>query len=139
MAKKLDEQTIEAVRVLTDAVRFERVPGLVEFNVLEGALAAVINEPTQESLTAAAAMFKTIEPSLQERVARRAKSMAQSVVAERRALAIAAPSLRQTAPDEKADVRAASAPKQSATPFLSVLNGGTRRRSDGLDGSGPKR
>ena len=57
MPTLLDDLTVEAVHILADAVRRERVPGIVEFGVLDRALTAVAVEPTRENLTVADGVF----------------------------------------------------------------------------------
>lgn len=125
MPTPLDDLTVEAVRVLTDAVRRERVPGIVEFGVLERALSAVTVEPTRENLTVADSVFDTLDSSLQQSIADRAIVIARDVVAERHApVTLEVTPVRAPSPPEQAPATSAKPAGQRAglTPLLSALN-----------------
>lgn len=113
----LDAETIEAIQVFTDAVRRERVPGVVEFRQLERALEMAIVQGTSEHLTEAASVFHALDHDLRARIVNRARTMAQAVV-ERRHTAAAPP------PAAATPLAAGQRPPlaQNASPFLAALN-----------------
>ena len=120
----LDRETVEAIHVLTDAVRRERVPGVVEFGQLERALEQASRQATEEHLAEAASAFHALDGDFQTRILMRAQTLARAVVEQRRAPAAAAapesPTLAPT-PAPKAPAPRASR-VQGASPFLAALN-----------------
>jgi hypothetical protein len=121
----LDHETVEAIKVLTDAVRRERVPGVVEFGQLERALEQAARQATEEHLAEAASAFHALDGDFQTRIVSRAQTLAHTVVEQRRAPAAAAPEspvpLPAPAPAPKSAVPRSSR-VQGASPFLAALN-----------------
>lgn len=113
MSKKDDPELLNAVQVLADAVRRERIPGVVEFRQLEDALKDIAAEPSENSWATADAAFNALDPDLRQRVADRAQQLAYKEAKARRGDEAAAP-----APSAK------PAPKPAASPFLTALNRG---------------
>lgn len=139
MPNRDDPELLNAVQVLTDAVRRERIPGVVEFRQLEDALKEISAEPTDNCWAAADAAFNALDPDLRQRVADRAQQLAYKEAKTRRsdlglgtaavATAAAAPVVATmtdtTAPmTGGAPPPAKPAPKGGASPFLSALNRG---------------
>lgn len=123
MPTLLDDLTVEAVHILADAVRRERVPGIVEFGVLDRALTAVAVEPTRENLTVADGVFDTLDPSLQQQIADRAIVLAKDMVAERHAPVTFEPLVHgaKTSQCDMPEIKP-ERPKSGLTPFLSAVN-----------------
>lgn len=123
----LDREMVEAIHVLTDAVRRERVPGVVEFRQIERALEQAAEQATQEHLAEAASAFHALDGDFQTRIISRAQTLARIVVEQRHAPAAAAMA-SVTAPPESALAPATpQAPPragrvQGASPFLAALN-----------------
>lgn len=115
----LDRETVEAIHVLTDAVRRERVPGVVEFGQLERALEQAARQATEEHLAEAASAFHALDGDFQTRIVSRAETLAHIVVEQRRASA--APESPEPVPAPKAAVPRSSR-MQGASPFLAALN-----------------
>lgn len=113
----LDAETMEAIQVFTDAVRRERVPGVVEFRQLERALEMAIVQGTSEHLNEAASVFHALDRDLRSRIVNRARAMAQAVV-DRRHGGAAPP------PDGGVPLTPGQRPPlaQNASPFLAALN-----------------
>lgn len=84
MAIPNDERTSEAIEILRDAVKTERVPGVVEFGLLDRALAAVREAPTEANLALADAAFRALAEGVRLRVADRALADARFVAEERK-------------------------------------------------------
>jgi hypothetical protein len=137
MPNRDDPELLNAVQVLTDAVRRERIPGVVEFRQLEDALKEISVEPTDNCWAAADAAFKALDPDLRQRVADRAQQLAYKEAKTRRsdlglgtaAAAPPAPSPTTTTATTTpmtgdAPPPAKQAPKAGASPFLSALNRG---------------
>lgn len=109
----LDPETVEAIRLLADAVRRERVPGIIEFRQLERALEQALAQGTEERLAEASSVFHTLDGDFRTRIVARARTLAQAVVEQRHA---ATAELPPPAPP-------AAAPRaQGASPFLAALN-----------------
>ncbi|WP_448189741.1 hypothetical protein [Azospirillum sp. sgz301742] len=118
----LDRETVEAIQVLTDAVRRERVPGVVEFRQLERALEQAAEQATEEHLAEAASAFRALDGDFQTRIITRAHTLARTVVEQRHAPAAAS----ETPAAAPASAPKAPAPRasrvQGASPFLAALN-----------------
>lgn len=138
MPNKDDPDLLNAVQVLADAVRRERIPGVVEFRQLEDALKEITAEPSDFRWATADAAFNALDPDLRQRVADRAQQLAYKEAKTRRQ---ATPSLGAptqspappppAAPNPGAQSAAAKPPpaapppkKPSASPFLNALNRG---------------
>lgn len=74
----------DAIRVLADAVHRERVPGIVEFHLLERALETATVTPTTENMALAAAAFHALDPDFRQRIIERARSLARAMADQRR-------------------------------------------------------
>jgi hypothetical protein len=114
----LDAETVEAIQVLTDAVRRERVPGVIEFRQLERALEEAVAQGTGERLAEAASVFHAMDGDFRTRIVARARALAQAMVDKRHA---APPEPRSQEPPP---LTAGQRPPQSpgASPFLAALN-----------------
>lgn len=114
----LDPETVEAIRVLTDAVRRERVPGVIEFRQLERALEQAVAQGTGEHLAEAASVFHALDGDFRTRIVARARALAQAVVDKRRSAAATVPA------DGEPPLAAGPRPPlaQNASPFLAALN-----------------
>lgn len=75
--------TDDAIRVLAEAVHCERVPGIVEFRLLERALETAVVTPTAENLALAAAAFDALDHDFRQRIIDRAHGLAQAAVGQR--------------------------------------------------------
>lgn len=119
----LDAETVEAIQVLTDAVRRERVPGVIEFRQLERALEEAVAQGTEEHLAEAASVFHAMDGDFRTRIVARARALAQSVV-EKRHAAPAEPRPPEPRSPEPPPLTAGPRPPQSpgASPFLAALN-----------------
>jgi len=84
MAKPLDESTLEACRILADAVRRERVSGVVEFIQLERSLGIAIEERTQSALATADDVFRALDQDVRKTIAGTALGIAQATVKKSR-------------------------------------------------------
>lgn len=130
MPAKDDPDLLNAVQVLADAVRRERIPGVVEFRQLEDALKEIASEPSDNRWATADAAFNALDPDLRQRVADRAQQLAYKEAKTRRsAPAESAPPLNAPAPNPAAQSAPAKQPppapkKPSASPFLNALNRG---------------
>ncbi len=124
----LDRETVEAIQILADAVRRERVPGVVEFRQLERALEQAAEQATEEPLAEAASVFQTLDGDLQARIAASAQTLAQTVVEQRATPAVEEPPA-EAAPETEAAPKPVQKPAvprsgrvQGASPFLAALN-----------------
>ncbi|HYD68202.1 hypothetical protein [Azospirillum sp.] len=115
MSLKPEDTTEDALRVLADAVHRERVPGIVEFRLLEHALETATVTPTAENLALAAAAFDALDHDFRQRIIDRAHGLAHAVADQRRTT---------TKPDPG---RPARSPQGLASPLLAALNQGRRR------------
>ncbi|HRJ60398.1 MAG TPA: hypothetical protein PKZ99_04375, partial [Azospirillaceae bacterium] len=84
MPNKDDPDLLNAVQVLADAVRRERIPGVVEFRQLEDALKEIASEPSDFRWATADAAFNALDPDLRQRVADRAQQLAYKEAKTRR-------------------------------------------------------
>lgn len=84
MIRDDDPDTMSALQVLTDAVRRERIPGVVEFRQLEDALKDVATDPSGTRWASADAAFNALEPDIRQRVADRANQLAVKEAENRR-------------------------------------------------------
>jgi len=84
MAKATDGRTSEAIDILRDAVKTERVPGVVEFGILDRALSAARAAPTEANMALADAAFRALDEGVRLRVVDRALADARVVVEERK-------------------------------------------------------
>lgn len=114
---------MEAIRLLTDAVKTERIPGIVEFRLLERALEEVARNPTTTLLAHASAAFRALDRDHQILVVKRAEAMAHRAADLRR--------MTNFTMDGAHGKPAPRQPRQkkSASPFLSALNGNPRGRA----------
>lgn len=138
MLHKDDPELLNAVQVLADAVRRERIPGVVEFRQLEDALKEIGAEPDDTRWATADAAFNALDPDLRQRVADRAQQLAYKEAKVRRegvgpvaAKPPAAAPVPASAAAPAADATTASpttkqqtTQKTGASPFLSALNRG---------------
>lgn len=126
MIRDDDPDTLSALQVLTDAVRRERIPGVVEFRQLEDALKDVATDPTGNRWASADAAFNALEPDLRQRVADRANQLAVKEAENRRRGMGASPAvtggvpLSALADDIKRQKAAMATAKQPATGFENV-------------------
>lgn len=120
MPTKNDPEMLNAVQVLADAVRRERIPGVVEFRQLEDALKDIAAKPTENSWATADAAFNALDPDLRQRVADRAQQLAYKEAKIRRN-GDGAQAENAAAADPAAK---AAAPSKSASPLLGALNRG---------------
>ena len=111
----LDAETVKALEVLTDAVRRERVPGVVEFRQLERALEHALIQGSGEHLAEAASVFHAMDSDFRTRIVNRARALAQAVVDKRRTDAPATP-------EPPSPAAGAHRPQSGASPFLAALN-----------------
>lgn len=116
-----DDNMVEAIRLLTDAVKTERIPGIVEFRLLERALEEVARNPTTTLLAHASAAFRALDRDHQILVMKRAEAMAHRAADLRRMTNFSLESVHPK-PHHRPPK-----PKQAASPFLSALNGPPRR------------
>ncbi len=130
----LDRETVEAIQILTDAVRRERVPGMVEFRQLERALEQAAEQATEEQLAEAASVFQTLDGDFQARIAASAQALAQTVVEQRGTAAVEEPPA-EAAPEPEAAPKPVQKPAvprsgrvQGPSPFLAALNQSRPRR-----------
>jgi hypothetical protein len=84
MALPLDAPTIDACRILADAVRRERVPDEAAFRRLERSLVVVITQKTDAALAAADGAFRALDGGVRATIAGTAIDLAQTVAEERR-------------------------------------------------------
>lgn len=133
MPKKDDPALLNAVQVLADAVRRERIPGVVEFRQLEDALKEIASEPSDNRWATADAAFNALDPDLRQRVADRAQQLAYKEAKTRRSATppLSAPAQSPPATNTGAQSAPAKQPapppppkKASASPFLNALNRG---------------
>lgn len=126
MSTKNEAEMIEAINVLTDAVRRERIPGVVEFRQLEDALKEIAADPSKSRWATADAAFNALDPDLRQRVADRAQQLAHKEAKTKRGGDAAKAGAKSAPPaDEPPNKTAAKpAPKASASPFLNALNRG---------------
>lgn len=133
MPAKDDPDLLNAVQVLADAVRRERIPGVVEFRQLEDALKEIASEPSDNRWATADAAFNALDPDLRQRVADRAQQLAYKEAKTRRAATppLSAPAQSPPATNTGAQSAPAKQPapppapkKPSASPFLNALNRG---------------
>lgn len=130
MPKKDDPALLSAVQVLADAVRRERIPGVVEFRQLEDALKEIASEPSDNRWATADAAFNALDPDLRQRVADRAQQLAYKEAKTRRsAPAESVPAQKPPPPNPAAQSAPVQQPppapkKPSASPFLNALNRG---------------
>lgn len=134
MPHKDDPDLLNAVQVLADAVRRERIPGVVEFRQLEDALKDIGEEPNDVRWATADAAFNALDPDLRQRVADRAQQLAYKEAKVRRegvGPVVAKPSAPAppaadavTAPVTKQQTTQPTTQKTGASPFLSALNRG---------------
>lgn len=126
MPKKNDQELLNAVQVLADAVRRERIPGVVEFRQLEDALKEIAAEPSDNRWATADAAFNALDPDLRQRVADRAQQLAYKEAKTRRGTA--EPAATQSSTVKPAPAPAPPPPpaakKPAASPFLNALNRG---------------
>ncbi|HYH39385.1 MAG TPA: hypothetical protein VD860_14275 [Azospirillum sp.] len=108
----LDAEMVEAIRVLTDAVRRERVPGVIEFRQLERALEEAVAQGTEEHLAEAASVFHALDGDFRTRIVNRARALAQAVVDKRHGAPSEPPLTAGPRPQ----------PSAGASPFLAALN-----------------
>lgn len=73
---QFDQQGLRAIRVLAEAVRRERVPGVVGFRLLTGFLEKAIDDSSDEELELASAAFDALDVELRRRIADRALVLA---------------------------------------------------------------
>ena len=116
----LDREMVEAIQVLADAVRRERVPGVIEFRQLERALEHALAQGTEEHLTEAASVFHALDDDFRGRIIARARALAQAVVDQRHAGTAERPQPAPPAPPLTAGPRPPRT--QGASPFLAALN-----------------
>lgn len=132
MPHKDDPDLLNAVQVLADAVRRERIPGVVEFRQLEDALKEIGEDPNDIRWATADAAFNALDPDLRQRVADRAQQLAYKEAKVRRegvGPVVAKPPAATTAaaaaaPVTKQQTTQPTAQKTGASPFLSALNRG---------------
>jgi len=86
MAIATDESTSEAIDILRDAVKAERVPGVVEFGILDRALSAARAAPTEANMALADAAFRALDEGVRLRVVDRALADARVVAEERKGI-----------------------------------------------------
>lgn len=79
-----DESTSEAIEILREAAKSERVPGVLEFGILDRALVAARDNPTEANMALADAAFRALDEMVRLRVADRALADAHVVAHERR-------------------------------------------------------
>ena len=127
MPISFDDTMVEAIRLLTDAVKTERVPGIVEFRLLERALEEVSRNPTTTLLAHASAAFRALDRDHQILVMNRAEAMAHREAALRRVTNFTLDSRDPRPPHRTPKPK----PKQAASPFLSALNGPPRQGRSG--------
>lgn len=120
MPTPFDDNMVEAIRLLTDAVKTERVPGIVEFRLLERALEEVARNPTTTLLAHASAAFRALDRDHQIQVMKRAEAMAHRAADLRRMTNFTLDGVHPRPPHH------APKPKAAASPFLSALNGPPR-------------
>ncbi|NYZ11257.1 hypothetical protein HL658_01740 [Azospirillum sp. RWY-5-1] len=125
MPTPFDDTMVEAIRLLTDAVKTERVPGIVEFRLLERALEEVARNPTTTLLAHASAAFRALDRDHQILVMKRAETMAHRSADLRRMTNFTLEGAHPRPPHR------APKPKQAASPFLSALNGPPHRERSG--------
>lgn len=114
----LDDSNAHAVRVLAEAVRRERVPGIVEFVILADALNRALANDDLDELERGSNAFHALDPEYRRRIADRAQILART---EPR---ISAETLRATDPALRAVKPGRVSPPRSASGFLSALNHG---------------
>lgn len=128
MPKNDDPDLLNAVQVLADAVRRERIPGVVEFRQLEDALKEIAVEPSEDGWATAGAAFNALDPDLRQRVADRAQQLAYKEAKTRRGEAAPPAAMNPAANNPPAPQPAAPTPaapkKPAASPFLNALNRG---------------
>lgn len=120
----LDREMVEAIQVLADAVRRERVPGVIEFRQLERALEQAVAQGTEEHLAEAASVFHTLDDDFRTRIVARARTLAQAVVDQRHAVTAELPPPHEPALLKDGPLKAGPRPprSQAASPFLAALN-----------------
>ena len=131
MPKNDDPDLLNAVQVLADAVRRERIPGVVEVRKLEDALKEIAVDPSENGWATAGAAFNALDPDLRQRVADRAQQLAYKEAKTRRGEA-AAPAAASPAANASPAAKSPPAPpppapppkKPAASPFLAALNRG---------------
>ncbi|NYZ16446.1 hypothetical protein HL658_28215 [Azospirillum sp. RWY-5-1] len=104
---QFDQQGLRAIRVLAEAVRRERVPGVVEFRLLTGFLEKAIDDSSDEELDLASAAFDALDVEFRRRIADRALVLADQERGDR-------PTIDRSPPPPR---RA-----KAATGFLTALN-----------------
>ncbi len=141
-----DTSTRDAIRLLADAVRRERVPGVLEFRQLEAALAEAADNPTDDRIGRATAAFRALDRDFRQRVINRAREMAHAVADLRKSARLSAamdrmvprshepgapqppPGLFPTRPATTPAANPAQHPIAAGSSFLSALNGAPFRR-----------
>jgi len=126
------DTTPNAIRVLADAVHRERVPGIVEFRLLERALETAAVTPTAENLTLAKAAFDALDHDFRHRIIDHAHRLARDVAEQRRSGvpdpamaaaidAVVRPAVPAQTPTADCD------PHRHASPLRAALNQGRSR------------
>lgn len=118
MAQDRDQDTSHAARVMADAVRVERIPGVIEFGILERALIDIAENPTDETISLAESVFQVLERDIRRRITDRALAIAHTVANERTGRAAREPVTTEPA----APRRDQRAPARTPSGLLSVLN-----------------
>lgn len=142
MPGTLDRETMEAVGVLAKAVDQARIPGVLEFRMLAGALRKALDSHREEDLIVAAAIFEALDSGFRSQIVERAWSEAESFVKAHAhpdtPLPAAAGDGDLLRPKPRSDdtARPIQTPRvppkarpRSATSFLAALNGGSRPKS----------
>lgn len=104
--EQFDQQGLRAIQVFAEAVRRERVPGVVEFRLLASFLEKAMDETSGEELELASAAFDALDVEFRRRIADRALVLADQERGDRPAVTLA-PKPR---------------PPKGATGFLTALN-----------------
>lgn len=109
----LDHDTLQAVGVLARAVEQARVPGVLEFRLLSGALNRTLESRSEQDLRDSERIFQTIDRDYRARIVQKADTLARAEASAARGEAAAVP------PPGGGLGKA----MRSATGFLSALNG----------------
>ncbi len=115
----LDQDHLQAIRILAQAVEQVRVPGLLEFRLLSGALARTLESRSQQELREASRVFQSLDREFRERIVARAQKEAQ---AARRGPGEAVPAPRGGSGSGSGS-GGGGVPRKAASGFLAALNG----------------
>lgn len=116
-----DPATIDACRILANAVHQVRVPGIVEFGLIERSLDMVVREHSQTAFTTADGAFRTLDRDSRKAIAGTAIGMAHATVAERKKAATPASAIIAEEPVAEAVTTTRRLPRRPPSGLPALL------------------